>query len=131
MKSTLFKFTSLALVLVPVVSSAQGSTQDFNFGGFAAFFVAVTTFINNIVVPAVFALAFLVFIWGVFKLFILGGTDEGKREEGKSLVLYSIVGFVLMISIWGLVNLVAGSFGLAEQGPQNIPVAPGPRSANN
>jgi len=122
MKSTLFKFASLALVATPFVSSAQA----FRFEGFSAFFGAVTNFINQYIVPAVFAIAFLVFIWGIFKLFILGGTDEGKREEGKSLVMYSIIGFVLMISIWGLVNLVVSSFGLGGQTLQGIPQAPSP-----
>ncbi len=65
--------------------------------------------LNTVVVPVVFALAFIVFIWGVFQAFILNGTNEEKRQEGTKFVFWSIIGFVIMLSIWGLVNLV-GSF---------------------
>jgi hypothetical protein len=48
----------------------------------------------------------------MFKYFIAGGADEGKREEGKSLMIYATLGFVLIIVFWGIVNLFAGSTGL-------------------
>jgi hypothetical protein len=60
---------------------------------------------NTVVVPLVFALAFIVFIWGVFQAFILGGNNEEKRKEGAKFVLWALIGFVVMISVWGLVNL--------------------------
>ncbi len=65
--------------------------------------------LNTVVVPVVFALAFIVFLWGVFQAFILNGANEEKRQEGSKFVFWSIIGFVVMVSIWGLVNLV-GSF---------------------
>jgi hypothetical protein len=95
-----------------------------NFRGFETFVGNVTGFINNVVVPFIFALAFLAFIWGMFKTFILGGSDEEKQEEGKKLMMYSVVGFVLMVSIWGIVNFVSGSFGFQGQNIQAIPNVP-------
>jgi len=66
--------------------------------------------INNVAVPLLFALAFIVFIWGVFQYFIAGGHDEEKRETGKSLMLWGIIGFFVMVSVWGLVNILRGTF---------------------
>ena len=69
--------------------------------------------INNVLVPVLFALAFIVFLWGAFYTFIYGqGSDESK-EKGKSLMLWGLIGFFVMVSIWGLVNLLTGtiSFG--------------------
>lgn len=103
---------------LPVMALAQ-------FGQFSDFFRDIITFINNILVPLVFAIAFLVFLWGIFKYLILGGGDEGKREEGRQLMLYAIIGFVLMVSIWGIVNLVAGGLNLDDQDLQRIPNVPG------
>lgn len=66
--------------------------------------------INNVAVPLIFAIAFIVFIWGVFQYFIAGGHDEEKRETGKSLMLWGIIGFFIMVSVWGLVNILRGTF---------------------
>jgi hypothetical protein len=86
--------------------------QDFTY--FNDFVAQVVAFIN-VAIPFVFALAFLVFIWGMFKAFILGGSNPEKQEEGKQLMLYAIVGFVIMVSVWGIVNLFTEIFGFDEQ----------------
>ena len=69
--------------------------------------------INNVVVPVLFAVAFIVFLWGVFYTFILGAGSEEVKEKGKNLMLWGLIGFFVMVSIWGLVNVLTGtiSFG--------------------
>ena len=79
--------------------------------------------INNVAVPIVFALAFIVFIWGIFQYFIQGGHDEEKREAGRSLMLWGLIGFFIMVSVWGLVNILRGTFSL-NNGAPNYPAAP-------
>lgn len=110
--------------LMPFLALAQGAPG--NLTGVATFLRNIVSFMNGVLVPAIFALAFLMFIWGMFKFFILGGHDTEKQEEGKSLMLYAIIGFVVMISLWGIVNLVASGFGFDGQGPQNLPTGPLP-----
>ncbi len=75
--------------------------------------------INNVAIPLLFAVAFIVFIWGVFQYFIAGGADEEKRETGKSLMLWGIIGFFVMVSVWGLVNILRGTF---QFGSQDLPL---------
>jgi len=94
-----------------------------NFQGVSVFISNIMGFINNILIPFVFAIAFLVFIWGMFKTFILGGSDEDKQKEGKHLMMYAIAGFVIMISLWGIVNIVAQGFGFQGSSIQT-PVTP-------
>lgn len=84
----------------------------------------IVKFMNGTLVPAIFALAFLVFLWGMFNTFILGGGDEEKQEKGKQLMMYSIAGFVVMVSLWGIVNLVADGFGFQNSEIRNIPNLP-------
>jgi len=79
--------------------------------------------INNVAVPLVFALAFIVFIWGIFQYFIQGGQDEEKREAGKSLMLWGLIGFFVMVSVWGLVHILIGTFNLNPSVP-TYPSAP-------
>lgn len=109
---------AFAVVLTPALAFAQ-------FGGVNDFLDDVSAFINGTLIPLVFAIALLVFIYGMFQYFILGGSEEDNREKGRSLMLWSIVGFVAMVSIFGVVNLVAGGLGFSdEENIQNIPNVP-------
>ena len=83
----------------------------------------VINLIDNVAVPIVFAMAFLVFIYGIFQYFIQEGHDEEKREAGRSLMLWGIIGFFVMVSVWGLVHVLLGTFSLQSQAPA-YPVAP-------
>ncbi|MDO8623872.1 MAG: pilin [bacterium] len=65
----------------------------------------IVFFINVVLVPLLMAVAFVVFLWGVFNYFIWNADSEDKRKEGKYFVMYGIVGFVIIISLWGLVNV--------------------------
>lgn len=69
--------------------------------------------INNIIVPVIFAIAFIVFLWGAFQTFIMGANDEKVKDNGKNLMLWGLIGFFVMVSVWGLVNILTGtvSFG--------------------
>ena len=69
--------------------------------------------INNVLVPVLFAVAFVVFLWGAFNTFILGANSDEVKEKGKNLMLWGLIGFFVMVSIWGLVNILTGtvSFG--------------------
>jgi hypothetical protein len=114
----LASLVSLAL-LAPMFAFAQGELREVS-----GFLGNILAFINNTLVPLVFALAFLVFIWGMFKTFILGGSDPSKQDEGKQLMLYAIVGFVIMVSLWGIVNLFAEGFGFRGEQLEEIPNLP-------
>ncbi len=70
--------------------------------------------INNVIVPVLFAVAFIVFLWGAFTTFILGANEADAKEKGKNLMLYGLIGFFVMVSIWGLVNLMTGSLGFGN-----------------
>lgn len=112
----------LPAALLPVVSFAQ-IVQDSGAG--ATFLIRdITLFLNNQVVPFIFAIAFVVFIWGMFKTFILGGSDPDKQKEGRDLMIYAVLGFVIMVSLWGVVNYVARGFGFQGDTVNQIPDLP-------
>ena len=62
--------------------------------------------VNFVLVPILMAVAFIVFLWGVFNYFILGAANDEKRKEGRQFVLWAITGCVIIMSIGGLVNIV-------------------------
>lgn len=79
-------------------------------------------FINNILVPVIFAVAFLMFLVGVYRYFIASQGNPEKVGEGQKFVMWSLVGFFIMFSIWGLVNLLINTLGF---GGANMPRIPG------
>ena len=118
MKKLIGSLGSLTLFAVPLVSFAQ-------FGDINSFIGDVSSFINGTLIPLIFAAALLFFIYGMFKYFIMGGDDEDSREKGKQLMLWAVIGFVAMVSIFGVVNLIAGGLGFSSQeNIQNIPNVP-------
>lgn len=76
----------------------------------------ILNIINGILVPIIFALAFIVFLYGVAKAYIFSGGSEEGVKQGHRLILWGLIGFVVMISLWGLVNVVATTFGLTGGG---------------
>ena len=114
----------LITLLLPAITFAQFTSGGAG-GNFSTFFGNIRVFISTILVPLVLALAFLFFLWGVFKFFIAGGADEEKRNEGKQLMIYSIIGFVLIVALYGIVNFVVGGLGFdADSADIVIPTAP-------
>ena len=111
MKRILYTFASSSLLLLPVISNAQ-IADTANGGAFQDLLENILVFTNNVLIPFIIGIGFLVFVYGMFKYFIAGGADESKREDGKKLMIYATLGFVLIVVFWGVVNLLASSTGL-------------------
>jgi hypothetical protein len=116
-------FSSLALFLLPAVVAAQGIgiANSSNAGPFQDLLENILIFSNNVLIPFIIGIGFLVFVWGIFKYFIFGGANDEAKEQGKGLIIYATLGFVLIIVFWGIVNLLSESTGLVDQSLQNIP----------
>jgi uncharacterized membrane protein len=110
------------LLVVPLFAAAQGTVGE-SLGGWLG---QVVNFINGVVVPFVFAIAFLVFIWGVIQTFIIGGQDEEKQKSGRQLMLYAIIAFVVILAFWGIINMLVSATGLGGQNLEDVPHFPVP-----
>lgn len=121
MKALLATLAASALVLVPAIASAAsigiGITIGGGGGGCSGTICGIGSnilyIINSILVPLLFAVAFIVFLYGVASAYIFSRGDAGKVADGHRLILWGIIGFVVMVSLWGLVNVIANTFGLA------------------
>ena len=105
---------SVAMFAFPAVLFAQGIADDGSGGEFGQLLQDILAFANNILIPFILGIGFLVFVWGMFRYFIAGGANDEAKESGKSLMVYATLGFVLIIVFWGIVNLLAQSTGLDE-----------------
>lgn len=95
--------------LVTAPTSSAGCALGTKFQGILDYFTCI---IGQSVIPFMFALAVVLFIWGAIKFFIIEASEEAKREQGKQFMLWGIIALTVMISIWGLVKIVGGTFGL-------------------
>ena len=111
----------VALSLLPSVVSAQIADSP-NAGAFEDLLANILTFSNDVLIPFIIGIGFLVFVWGMFKFFILGGANDEKKEQGKSLMIYATLGFVLIVVFWGIINLLASSTGLGGKTIDSTPV---------
>lgn len=107
----------LAIFGVPLFALAQG----INLSVITPYSTSITSLINDILVPVLMAIAFIVFLWGVYKYFIQGAADEKSRADGRQFALWGIIGFVIILSLWGLVNLFTSMLGLTAN---NAPAFP-------
>ncbi len=108
---------SAVMFALPFVVSAAvtGIAQSADAGPFQDLLQNILTFTNNILIPFIIGIGFLVFVWGMFQFFIAGGANDEAKEKGKSLMIYATLGFVLIIVFWGIVNLLANSTGVQNQ----------------
>lgn len=81
--------------------------------------------INDILVPVLFAVSFMVFLYGVAKTYIWSGGETENVEKGHKIILWGLIGFVIMVSLWGLVNAVSNTFGLTGYGVPYLPTSYG------
>lgn len=89
-------------LLLPTVADAAPT----DFKGLVGEFLKII----GLLIPLLFGLSLLVFLWGLANAWILNGGDETKVETGKKLALAGIIGLVVMSGVWGIVALVRTIF---------------------
>lgn len=101
---------SLALLALPVVAYAQAVVDA------DSLFVKVRDLINKLI-PIIITLAIFFIVWGVFR-YMIAKTDDAKTK-GRDAILWGAIGLFAMLSIWGLVNLLARTFNLQNTIPES------------
>jgi len=98
------QYLFLAFVSMPLVSHGAGGAPS-DFKGL----VGIIVDIMGTLVYLVFALTFIVLIWGIIKGWIIGGGDAENVESGKKVVYTGIIALVVMSSVWGILYLLQSS----------------------
>lgn len=64
----------------------------------------VVPIVDRGVIPFLYALAFLFFLFGVARFFF--SESEENRKKGRDFALWGIFGFFILASVWGIVKLL-------------------------
>jgi hypothetical protein len=114
-------------IFLPIVTFAQetvtnnaicsGTGIGFNMHDLRTILNSFTCLLLNSVVPLLMALALVVFIYGVIT-YMINANDQTKREEGRRFMIWGIIALFVITSVWGLVKLLASTFGIGFALPQ-------------
>ena len=107
-------------VFMPMLAFA-GTTSP-NFSYVTAFLQGITN-VLGFLTPIIFAIAILYFFWGLAK-FIMAAGDEEARAAGKSIMLWGIVALFVMVSVYGLIQILANIVGANNAATVNLPKIP-------
>ena len=61
-------------------------------------------------------LAVVYFVYSIVQYFISPGSSE-KRKEAGNYVMWSLIGFFVIVSMWGIVNVLSSTFNLGSNAP--------------
>lgn len=95
-------------------------------------YTQIVPFIDGYVIQLLYVLAFLFFLYGIFKFFFLGAGEE-NRQKGKQFIVYGLIGLVVLFSVWGLVKLTLTSIfpGGSWNGGGSVGLPPGSRCSGS
>ncbi|KKU84939.1 MAG: hypothetical protein UY14_C0039G0004 [Parcubacteria group bacterium GW2011_GWA1_47_9] len=100
MKRSQKEVLSLALIFSLVL--AQGNLPELN--------KRLLEFVNG-AIKVLVALTVLVFIFGVIRYIAAGGDPEATKKA-RGFILWSVIGFALILGIWGVARFfLVGIFG--------------------
>lgn len=114
------RFIYTASAFLPTLAFAQ--TQP-NLNGISSLVTQIGGIIAKLI-PLMFALAIVYFFWGVIT-YIRSAGDPKKADEGKSIMIYGIIGIAVMASLYGLVAWLQGTLGVSPTGTITLPTVPG------
>jgi hypothetical protein len=106
-------FLTLGVIALPSVAFAITLNEVFH----------TVKQILDIIIPIILTLAVIYFFWGVAKYMMSTG-DASKQEEARGVMIYGIIGLFVMVSVWGLVNIIGSTFGVDAGGSATIPGVP-------
>ncbi len=92
------------VAFIPCISLAATAPRDFK--GVVKWVLDMV----DILVYLLFALTLVVFLWGLVNSWILHGGEEDGVDNGKKYMEAGIIGFVVMVSLWGIVYILKRSF---------------------
>ena len=124
-----FGATSLNVptLVTTTTGASTGATCTAGTGNIQQFLGFLTCLIDNSIIPFIFALAVLAFIWGALNYFLLSGGEEEKRSKGKQFMIWGIIALTVMMCVWGLVGILGGTFSISTSAlPHVTPPASNP-----
>ena len=111
MKKILSAASFLLLSFIPASASAQTlSSSTCTLHSYSDIVKCAVSILNSLV-PIIIA---LIFVWVLWSAFNFAKQDGEKRSEYRSSMVWGLVALFVAVSIYGLVAILSGTFGLSS-----------------
>lgn len=105
---------TLAGLLLPVAVFAQtsggGGSCSGPFNNLTDIAKFGYCFLTVLIEPLIFAIALVVFLWGMVKF--LQAKDSSEREDGQKFMIWGVVALAVMLGVIGIIKILGGTFGI-------------------
>jgi hypothetical protein len=92
------------------VGAASNSCSAVTFKTILDIATWVKCIIGTIIIPGIFLLAFVVFLWGILKF--MRATEEKDKKESKNFIFVGLIGLFVMVGVWGILKILGTTFGI-------------------
>jgi len=114
-KKILISLGSVISLGLPVIVMAAGQP---NLNGYLGTAIGQGSGLLSSLVTLLLGLAVVWFIWNVIR-YAMSNEDDGK-EKAKSQMINGIIAIAVMVSIWGIVAILRGAFGVESGSVPNV-----------
>lgn len=97
------RILAVTLATIPFAAQAQS---------FQTFLINIPLFLDSVILPFLYAIAGLVFVFNVIRYFVASTDSKDMKENARNVAIYSVAAFVFLLLFNGIVNLLAESTGL-------------------
>ncbi|MEK7139862.1 MAG: hypothetical protein AAB805_00900 [Patescibacteria group bacterium] len=73
--------------------------------------VRFKAYIITPIISILFALSLAFFLWGIARFIWTSGADA-DREQGKNHMIWGLVGMVIVVSVYGIINVAISVLGI-------------------
>lgn len=115
------KISIFALVFAPLLASAQAAPFTKTVDGFLGYL----TYLGSKIMPLLVLGALILFLAGMVRYFFFPG-QEGDGKKKRDFILWGIVALFVMVSVWGLVNVLGDTLQLNNRQIPPVPSVPFP-----
>lgn len=110
-----FLFTLSTPVLAFAQSQASAQCSAIKLNSVINIMIWIKCFIVTAVIPLIFALAFMFFLWGVFKF--MRASDAKAKQDSQKLIWWGLIGLFVMVSVWGIIRILGMTLGIETTVP--------------
>lgn len=111
LKKPLYQVSAIISFLIPLFASAQFAPTP---SAFDDVIFTIQQTLNDFVLPFLFVLATVLFIWGVI-MYIAQSDDETARKKARGLMMWGIIGLAVILTVWGITALLVKYFGVGGE----------------
>lgn len=79
----------------------------------------INKFIINPIIVLVFGIALVMFIIGILQ-YVLNPASDEERDVGRRHILWGLFGMFIMVSVWGIMNIIINTLGVSYINSNNI-----------